>query len=134
MLTIAYIAGLFDGEGCVYVQKANTSSLITVSIAGSYEPVLRKVQELFSGVVRGTSKKIGNRHKKPWRWEAHGRDTLYFLESVSPYLQEKKAQADIAIALPMPGRRRTKQERDKWEWAHGELKRLKREGPGYTLY
>ena len=52
-----YFAGLFDGEGCVFIHKTHSASgknnnyTLAVSFGLTYEPVLKKMQKLFGGSV-----------------------------------------------------------------------------------
>ena len=96
---IAYIAGLFDGEGCIcmrtYTEGGRIPRLV-VQIQISYLPILEKYQTIFGGHIhhasRFTNKQLHNWHIGSFK------EQLYFLETIFPYLQEKRAQATAAIA------------------------------------
>ena len=96
---IAYIAGLFDGEGCIsmraYVDGGRIPRLI-VQTQISYLPILEKYQAIFGGhihhAIRFTNKPLYNWHIGSFN------EQLHFLETIFPYLQEKRTQADYAIA------------------------------------
>jgi len=52
---IAYIAGFFDGEGCVRIKKANqygNSYYVWVAITNSNKNILNNISDLFGGQVR----------------------------------------------------------------------------------
>lgn len=69
-LNIAWLAGLFDGEGCVYMRTVNGTVLnrIVLAIAMTDEDVVRHAHEVAGvGFVRerGTLTKGG---KRVWEW------------------------------------------------------------------
>lgn len=99
---LAYIAGLFDGEGCIIIERSRPYNRATVrhwlhvSIANTNKEVLDWIQECFGGAVRRTGNPRGNR-QVCWGWYIKSASALLFLTSLLPYLRIKRAQADIAI-------------------------------------
>lgn len=107
---IIYMAGLFDGEGCVGIYLRNirdlrrpgTSSkqyMMYVQLVTTYEPVSKWIVETFSGgTSRGGDKVTSNpKHATSWRWKTNSRHARWFLELIVPYLKIKKEQALVAI-------------------------------------
>jgi hypothetical protein len=96
---IAWLAGLFDGEGCVYScwpKKKN----VRVEIAMSHLPTLQHVQFLFPG--RFTSKVLGHGSlsvRPQWTWRLDTNGSRNFLRLLLPYLVTKREQARIAILM-----------------------------------
>jgi hypothetical protein len=119
---IEYLAGLFDGEGCVYVQKRNTNFILYVEVAQVFKNGARFFQRRFGG---GMYPQKGKRVL--WHWKAWGEDAKRFLRAVLPHLHEKRPQARLAVCFPI-ARPYTKTAaqlaRQEYTWA--ELRRLKR--------
>lgn len=137
----AYLAGLIDGDGCVLVRRRDhptrpgdrergPSYGLNLSIGG--EPKhLTGLRELFGNVgfiyIR---KKEGQRHLAEWTIAA--KRGLVLLRLVVPYMRLKKAQAELALAMPMPVSRWgvTTALREKQESIRLEIKRLNTLGRG----
>jgi hypothetical protein len=90
----AYVAGLFDGEGCV--RWADTPR---VSITSCWPHHLHWIKRTFGfGNVRLIPSQSPN-HRTAYRWEASGKNAVTFLEAIRPFLREKAHQADLLIRL-----------------------------------
>jgi hypothetical protein len=89
---IAYVAGFFDGEGCIAarVNPAGYTSL-QVSIGQSDLAQLEYVQ----GVIGGTITPI--KGKEHWHLGLRHAETVAFLEAAMPYLRLKRPQAELAL-------------------------------------
>jgi LAGLIDADG endonuclease len=101
-LDIAYIAGLFDGEGSINIfRKKNKSGsfsyYLEITITNTDFPVLSWLQSVLGGRVDKTSniKLQGSRPLR--RWRASCRDAHRILLTLLPYLRVKKTQAELAI-------------------------------------
>ena len=90
---LAYIAGYFDGEGCVLI---NGTSTIQITIVNTYKPTLEWLKSLFNGSVseRYIQKEV---HRVSYSWQLSGNNACIFLETLLPFLREKKKQAELAI-------------------------------------
>lgn len=100
---IAYTAGLFDGEGCVLLNKQSprkngktTPYYLKISIRSTYKPVIEWLRETYGGSI-GASKPYKVTHKPSWEWLLYSNDALRFLQSVRPYLKIKLDEAIIGI-------------------------------------
>lgn len=92
-LSLAYIAGLFDGEGCVSTQSGG---YLSVSISNSHREVLEKLQHDFGGsLLNRTSNSGGN----VWNWKVSTSEGEHFLRSMLPYLVIKFDVATAGIEL-----------------------------------
>jgi hypothetical protein len=94
----AYIAGLFDGEGCIVVSQNGIDGTmgLRASISNSYKPALDLVAAQYGGRV--CLAKLGKGHKHTvWSWYISGRDAARFLEALYPYLIIKREQALVAL-------------------------------------
>ena len=95
---IAYIAGLFDGEGSVsYKQymrkrkgakKAYPTWQIRLEIAMTDKSVLQWVTEIL-GVGTMGPRKVRPGRKKQWRWRCSHRDAYYVCLLIWPYAHTK---------------------------------------------
>mgnify|MGYP001423585047 CR=1 FL=1 len=105
---IAYIAGLFDGEGCVQIKRykekkkkhtgkgyrVSNSMRISMEITMTDESVIRWVHEILKvGSVNKKPKsgfrKNGTRYLLQWRWRCTFRDAYYVARLLWPYAQVK---------------------------------------------
>lgn len=134
-LELAYLAGLFDGEGCIGFYRHGDRPtypqyILTISVVQSYRPSLESLSELFGGFVH--TRKLRDKkphHKQTYQWYVRGKATDKFLEVMTPYLREKKAQAELALEIRAkqrigPRHRPTPELLISWS---DEMKRLKRE-------
>ena len=98
---IAYIAGLFDGEGCVTCKKKPTKRkdrgdkiynqwYIRCEIAMTDKAVIEWLQETL-GFGWSAEKKYHTKpkYKRQWRWCCGYRDALTFAKLIWPYAQVK---------------------------------------------
>jgi hypothetical protein len=104
VLSKAYIAGFFDGEGSVNIihqkargedQKHKDTHFITTSLANTNRQVLEKVQEIYGGNI-AESKPNGNR-KVGYRLHLTRRKAELFLKDISPFLLLKRSQVLIGL-------------------------------------
>lgn len=96
---LAYFAGLFDGEGCISIDKDYKGKVyLTLScrVAMTNLWVLQALKFAFGGSVRSV-KKQKNHWKQAWIWRVSAQLALSFLEQILPYLKLKKPEAEIAI-------------------------------------
>ena len=107
--TIAYIAGLFDGEGCVTCKKKPTKRkdrggkiynqwYIRCEIAMTNRAVIEWIHEVL-GFGWCAEKRYNNKpkYKKQWRWCCGYRDALLFAKIIWPYTQVKLHQIENII-------------------------------------
>ena len=139
---LAYLAGLFDGEGCIYIQAKKPSGnsktrchLLQCHLGMTDPRPVRLFKEYFGGRLWARFPK-----KKNWRpqlcWSISSRDDCsLFLVALLPYLIAKKDEAKIALEFirdcpPLNGGQRTRVtvenllERDEYKRRLQVLKRL----------
>lgn len=93
---LAYDAGLFDGEGSVFLSPNAGTWTLYVTLGSTYEAVLHRLSERWGGSVQYHG--IGKNSVKPsWSWNTSGTNSRFFLNTVLPYLIIKKDEAIIAL-------------------------------------
>ena len=101
---LAYYAGLFDGEGCVYIKPGLKqvgrihSLVVSVSITMTDTVALCALERDFGGKLRRSVCRDLARHKKiPYRWQLSSRMAETFLRAIRPFVMVKAAQVDVAL-------------------------------------
>ena len=113
---IAYLAGLFDGEGSLQCKKGwerkkkhkgkgyrmSNSMRISMEIAMTDESVIRWVHETLQvgSVIKRNVKglnKAGKKYKTQWRWRCTFREAYYVCRLIWPYVQVKLHKVEQVI-------------------------------------
>lgn len=105
--TIAYIAGLFDGEGCVFITRQLPSAKrpelrsptysLGLKIAMGHESTIRWLQHTFGfGSIHTVH---GVQHNRAWAWALTSNRAEVVLRVLRPLLRVKLEEADIALAF-----------------------------------
>jgi len=119
----AYLAGFFDGEGCINIGRHTPTGCRTVShflqvIIGQCDrEFLSKWQHRVGIGKIYEDKGVGKipKIKRSWHWRIHGAAAEQLLILLLPYLDIKHEEAEIALRfrktkkLPHPGSRGTPQ-------------------------
>jgi hypothetical protein len=95
-LTRAYLAGYFDGEGCVTYMHSHGSvpSAVIYISQKARAPLDRIVAELGRGKVQPTT--TGHNLRL-----THRDDVLAFVRLIYPYVRQKRAQLRIAYGMAL---------------------------------
>jgi len=108
MADAAYIAGLFDGEGSIYIKRMDQMKhkrpgkpvhkvwVIRMEIAMTDKSVLEWVWET-TGVGAFGPRKVKEGYKPQWRWRASHRDALKVCKLLWPYAQTKLHKIEQVI-------------------------------------
>src|ERR1700746_22624 len=91
-LSPEYLAGFFDGEGCVSTNGRSSGGYLTTTIANSLLPVLESIQEQFGG-------SISQRPSGSYTLTLSTRKARTFLEHILPFLIIKEEVARVGIEL-----------------------------------
>lgn len=106
----SYLAGLFDGEGCIHIAKVDyhgkgTSHSefgyrVDIHITMTYEPVVKWLVANFGGVYYANH--WNPEHNKNWkpayRWVPKGKaNKLALITGILPYLIVKREIAKVAL-------------------------------------
>jgi hypothetical protein len=115
---IAWLAGLFEGEGCIYIK--DDANHVRMHFHATDEDVLRKFRDIAGvGHVGGPYQryhKDGRPYKPVWRWEvSHAKQWYPLLMTMWPWLGERR-RAKAADAVKVMSRTR-RQQRSKDELA-----------------
>ena len=114
--SIAYIAGLFDGEGSLHIKRSpekkknhkgngyriSNSMRISMEISMTDEDVIRLVHEtlkvgtVIKRNIKGVTKS-GGKFKTQWRWRCTFRDVYYVVRLLWPYTQVKLHKIEQVI-------------------------------------
>ncbi|KKN73612.1 hypothetical protein LCGC14_0399280 [marine sediment metagenome] len=102
-----YVAGLFDGEGCIVValqkptpknQLQSTIHWLQVAIAMSHQPTMEWLKGCFGGCIVTDKKGKSRGDRRPhYSWRVQGNQAKDFLLKIIPFLRYKKEQALLAI-------------------------------------
>jgi hypothetical protein len=123
---LAYIAGFFDGEGCISAVADRRGYVsVRLNISQKFDIPLLFIQARFGGNIRWHRGTV-------WHWEAYGDAALNMLRALLPYLMLKRPQAELAIeflaARNGPGQHYTPGQRKRRLALATEISALKREG------
>ncbi len=126
----AYVAGLFDGEGCIHINrwakalKNGHQYGLLCQIKMCDGRLLTGLHTQFGGNLKLDKRSLLNpKHSDILIWRVECRKAAAFLELLLPYLRLKRKQAELAIklqkAMPIHGRGRNPVTAE--EIAHREL-------------
>lgn len=96
----AWSAGIFDGEGSVYLERNSRSYRLTVVVtqAGNDRPaMLAKLHSIFGGSFTRGEKPKKPTHRQTWRWVVSCRKAETFLREILPFVVAKRDQVEVAI-------------------------------------
>ena len=99
---LAYMAGIFDGEGSIWIGKQAVSRsgkpiyILQCALAMA-NPYIPKVFHFAFGGYFYVSREPSEKMQQIWRWSIKAGGAAAFLEIIKPYLRLKKQEADLAI-------------------------------------
>ena len=94
---VAYIAGFFDGEGCIRIKQASqggNSYYVWVAITNSNKEILDYIVGIFGGSVKKAEK---TKNKTIYHLLVASSEATDMLKTMLGFLKEKKEQAELAI-------------------------------------
>ena len=94
-IDLAYVAGIIDGEGCIYIEhgKKGKGFQLSVSVGSSDRWLCEFLKFSFGGCLYDMKSKT----LPCWKWEIRTKQAGQFLGDIFPYLRLKKPQAEIAL-------------------------------------
>lgn len=151
---MAYLAGFFDGEGCIhlaervaytrYLTKSRGQTrysysgfVAIIKISQNVRRPLEIFQELFGGKVRVRGHMgEGGRTCRHFEWECPRTQMIAMLESLIPYLIVKKDEAEVAIRFCQTfqrGKKLTEEQRNERRAMIAQVKAAKRIGRVFLI-
>ena len=112
---LAYFAGLFDGEGTIFITnnlrkgRKNLYKQLTVAITMTNQWIIELFHFAFGGCLQFIPAHANK--KSAWYLSLRSRIASDFLKVILPYLKLKKAEAEIAIRFQDEKDRRRKENR-----------------------
>lgn len=101
---LAYIAGLFDGEGSISIHRTKHTPkrfiapfvyTLTVQLGLANPLIPKSLRFAFGGHVSFQEAR-GNR-RRFWKWQIASNKAVDFLTAILPYLRLKRDEAEVAI-------------------------------------
>lgn len=95
----AWVAGLFEGEGCIYIDASTTPHRVHLEVKMTDEDTIRRLHAVV-GCGNVTAQATTNpRHLSTWKWKtADAWEVRRFLHLVRPWLGDRRgAKADEAL-------------------------------------
>lgn len=101
-IKLSYFAGIIDGEGCIGIERLSAGVhrkrayyCSRLTVINTDENLMKLLVGFFKGSYN-TRKKIEGR-KTCYRWHVFGKNQVYALQKLIPFLFIKKAQALLLI-------------------------------------
>lgn len=108
-LSLPYVAGLVDGEGCISIHVNRTRSLqfanqmprvvMQACVSNCHRPVLELLKTQFGGKIHKHHDKYNPRARDSFRWLVSEQQACKFIRKVYRWLVIKKKQADLLLEL-----------------------------------
>lgn len=105
-IDLAYIAGLFDGEGSISLARLGhkvwskrSDFSLTVRIHNTRKDVLEWVSQTVGGKVYVASNHPPNGYNKVYQWLMTGPTSIKLLIQLKPFIKIKNQQIEVAIAF-----------------------------------
>lgn len=103
---LAYIAGLFDGEGCVFISRKKSSGVspsfgLHVSVSNCHHGILELLKRTYGGYVKHyVETRLNQRDWFTWQLSG-GRMAASFLTNIRPYSIIKAEEIDVALEFSL---------------------------------
>jgi len=129
-INIGYLAGFFDGEGYIGIDKGKKGSYtLRVAITNSNFRMLQVYEKIYGGKIRLYKKKLKESYKTKYQWGIDINEALKFLRTIHPYTSVKRAQIELAISFQewhtQIRKIKTYEQIEKAEWYYKMMKDLK---------
>ena len=98
MTDIEWLAGFFDGEGCIVIVRRkpakNFLHYLRLDIGNTHKSSIEKIHSILGC---GTVNRSEGTNRPMWRWQATGNGAAKTLWLLLPYLVTKRKQAKLAL-------------------------------------
>lgn len=105
-MNLYYDAGIFDGEGYVYIFKKQIASkphhigyYITAGITMCHLPTIKAFHDQFGGHLNSGSVNNNPKHRPQFVWGVSNKKAAAFLRIIRPFTLIKSDEIDIALKL-----------------------------------
>jgi hypothetical protein len=109
-LFLAWVAGFFDGEGCVIVEHSKSPdstrgwrTSLHATLTQTSLPCLELVQSKLGGTIKVSDNRTADtrRWAVQYTWSVRNQNAIEFLRKILPYSIVKKEQIELAVTYPM---------------------------------
>jgi hypothetical protein len=109
-LFLAWVAGFFDGEGCVIVEYSKSPesnrgwrTSLHATLTQTSLPCLELVQSRLGGTIKVSDNRTADtrRWAVQYTWSVRNHNAIEFLKKIVPYAVVKKEQIELALTYPM---------------------------------
>ena len=127
---LAYLSGIVDGEGCIYINKSRKSYMLVIQVTSTDYKLIQWLLDHFGGYY--TCHKSNNeKYKDVWYWRAKSCDYDIILIGMLPFSVIKRDQIITALNYSfeikkLPGLKMTDEERSMRYEYYKKLRELKR--------
>jgi len=107
---LSYLAGVFDGEGCVGIalmvgrKRPRPNHMLSCAVSMCDEAPIQAFLKRFGGYCRGPYGRPGGR-RPMFSWAVYSERAVAFLRAVLPFLLVKHRQAKFGIAFQVTKKR-----------------------------
>lgn len=105
-MNIHYMAGIFDGEGFVYIFKKQIASkphhigyYISAGVNMTHLPTIKAFHDRFGGHLNNGRDPLKTNHRQVFCWGVANQKAANFLKIIRPYVLVKADEIDVALAL-----------------------------------
>jgi hypothetical protein len=102
-LELPYVAGIFDGEGYVTINKYHHPSgkhiryQLLVGIGMVDKPVIEAISKQFGGMLTSYKSPKKVTHRRVFEWRVSSKAAVPFLRAVQPWLIVKRDQVELVL-------------------------------------
>lgn len=100
---IIWSAGIFDGEGTVYIKKTRRGKseghVLDMEVSMTHKPTIERLYNTYGiGSFRPCRRKNpGEGHRQAWKWSITSRQAVEVLNLMLPYISTKKEEVLVAL-------------------------------------
>lgn len=103
MLSLEYVAGLFDGEGFVYIFKKvrgkHVGYYLSTGINMCHRPIIEELYSQFGGHINGGSRRSNPKHRNIFAWGLANQLAADFLIQIRSHVRVKGPEIDLGLEL-----------------------------------
>lgn len=98
-MSVEYMAGLFDGEGCIgFYKHSKKQHMLQVSVEMACKPIVQMFADRYGGkVYTRNGKKHGS--KQQYQFVVRCEKAEKLVKELGPLMIEKRSQAELAVEI-----------------------------------